>query len=83
MTFDPRRGIIENGGIVIRAYWKSANSNRIKKIQLDCVVMYDIWRKDHKTLADESAMIRYQSQNQLSIEESRTAFELQLSRGNR
>ena len=46
--------------------------------------MHDISVIVHKTLADAtSTMIRYQSQHQLTIEEFRTPFELNLSRENR
>jgi Transposase domain (DUF772). len=45
--------------------------------------MHDIYRKEFKTLADKTAMIRYKSQKQLTIEEFRTPFEMKLSRENR
>lgn len=45
--------------------------------------MQDIRRKEEKNLAEEETMIRYRSQNQLTIEEFKTPFEIKLSRENR
>lgn len=45
--------------------------------------MHDIKANVYKTLAEKHSMIRYQSQQQLSFEEFRTPFEINLTRENR